>query len=56
MDMLDLEMVVSDEENCYRCEDWIHTQPAWLIAVREVCWSFILTKLQHALALEVMVI
>ena len=51
---LDSEMVIGNEENGRRSEDqdWINTKPAWLIAVRKGCWSFILTKLQHALALE----
>ena len=48
MNMPDLEMVINDA--ALWKENWIHTQPAWLILSGIGCWSFILTKLLHSLA------
>ena len=35
-----------------RNENWVHMRPAWLVAVRKGCLSFILTKRLCGLALE----
>ena len=52
---LDSEMAINDEENGYRIKNQTGYTHDWCgIDIRKGCWSFILTKLQHALALEVM--